>query len=72
GLVTVAGDLDFATSSSHTITVRATSSDGSVTDSDFTIAVTKVSDEPVVLSDSDPAANTVAANADIGAVVGIT
>ncbi|MBV5322548.1 MAG: cadherin repeat domain-containing protein, partial [Ilumatobacteraceae bacterium] len=72
GVVTVAGTLDYETATSHTITVQATSSDGSEASSDFTIDVTNANDNPVVLSDSDPSANTVAENAAIGMVVGIT
>ncbi|MBS1191935.1 MAG: autotransporter-associated beta strand repeat protein [Rhodocyclaceae bacterium] len=59
GVVTVAGALDYETATSHTITVKATSSDGSVQSGDFVIAVTNANDNPVVLSDSNVAANTV-------------
>ncbi|MBS1191936.1 MAG: hypothetical protein H6R10_3728, partial [Rhodocyclaceae bacterium] len=72
GVVTVAGPLDYEAATTHTITVRATSSDGSVQSGDFAIAVTNVNDNPVVLSDSNAAANTVAENAAIGTTVGVT
>ncbi|MBV5322822.1 MAG: cadherin repeat domain-containing protein, partial [Ilumatobacteraceae bacterium] len=72
GVVTVAGALDFEAASSQVITVKATSSDGSVASSDFTIAVTNVNDNPAVLSDSNPLANTVAENSPVGTVVGVT
>jgi Ca2+-binding RTX toxin-like protein len=42
GVVTVAGDLDFETAASHSITVAAISSDGSTSNASFTIAVTDV------------------------------
>src|SRR5258708_9295880 len=40
--------LDYETATSHTITVLATSSDGSTNSADFTIAVTNLNDNPVV------------------------
>jgi S-layer protein len=42
GVVTVNGALNFETAASHSITVQATSSDGSTSNSNFTIAVTDV------------------------------
>lgn len=44
GVVTVAGTLDFETATSHTITVKATSTDGSMVSNDFTINVLNVND----------------------------
>ncbi|WP_186416355.1 hypothetical protein, partial [Stutzerimonas stutzeri] len=64
--------LDYESATSHTVTVKATSSDGSVQSADFTIAVSNLNDNPVLISDSDAAANTVAENAATGTVVGIT
>ena len=42
GEVTVAGNLDYETATSHTITVRATSTDGSSSTADMTINVSDV------------------------------
>ena len=47
GVVTVAGVLDAETSTSHTVTVRATSSDTSFTTRDFTISVTDVDEQDI-------------------------
>ena len=44
GVVTVAGALDYETNTSHTIGVRATSTDTSVVNQNFTIAVTNDND----------------------------
>ncbi|MGG6258712.1 retention module-containing protein, partial [Stutzerimonas stutzeri] len=65
GVITVAdgSKLDYESATSHTVTVKATSSDGSVQSADFTIAVSNLNDNPVLISDSDAAANTVAENA---------
>jgi len=52
GVVTVNGNLDYETATEHTITVVATSADGSTSDKDFTIAVSDVNDEAPVTSDS--------------------
>ncbi|MFC3533649.1 cadherin repeat domain-containing protein, partial [Vogesella facilis] len=70
---TVAGALDYETASSHSITVLATSADGSSNSQSFTIDVGNVNDNPVVgPSDSNAAANLVLENAAIGATVGLT
>ena len=51
GLVTVTGALDYETAISHSITVRATSTDGSFSTQAFTISVTPVNDnDPVITS----------------------
>jgi len=73
GEVTVANGsaLDFEDAASHEITVRATSNGGLFSEQGFTIAITNI-DELGAVSDNDPAPNTVAANAPIGATVGIT
>ncbi|MDB4368335.1 cadherin repeat domain-containing protein, partial [Mariniblastus sp.] len=44
GVVTVAGTLDFETATSHTITAKATSTDGSMISNDFIINVLNVDD----------------------------
>src|SRR4029079_5217895 len=73
GVVTVAGALDYESATSHTITVLATSADGSTNSANFTIQVTSVNDNPVLgPTDDDAAANTVAENAAVGTAVGIT
>ncbi|NND95851.1 MAG: Ig-like domain-containing protein, partial [Pirellulaceae bacterium] len=57
---TLAGSVNFETSSSHTIDVRATSADGSISDATFTIAVVDINDAPVAVADS---ASTIVNNA---------
>ena len=52
GVVTVAGPLDFETTPSHNITVRATSSDGSFSTQAFTINVSDANDAPVQASNA--------------------
>jgi Ca2+-binding RTX toxin-like protein len=49
GVVTLAQALDFETSASHSIIVRATSADGSASTSAFTISVTDVQEGPPAL-----------------------
>lgn len=44
GIVTVNGALDYETATSHTIDVRASSSDGTMSDKSFTIAVSNLND----------------------------
>ncbi|MFN9911964.1 MAG: cadherin repeat domain-containing protein, partial [Pirellulaceae bacterium] len=53
GVVTVANGLllDFDTISSHSITIRATSSDGSSATQAFTVNLTNVNETPVAVSD---------------------
>jgi Ca2+-binding RTX toxin-like protein len=76
GVVTVADAslLDYETSTSHTISVQATSSDGSTSTMDFAVAVGDNTKEFAVtaISDIDAAANRVSESAANGAVVGIT
>ncbi|MCO7558100.1 hypothetical protein, partial [Metapseudomonas otitidis] len=57
---------------SHTIVVKATSSDGSTNTQSFTIQVGNVNDNGVVITDSNTATNQVNENAANGTVVGIT
>jgi hypothetical protein len=54
------------------VTVLASSSDGSTQSATYAIAVTNVNDNPVVLVDSNASSNTVAENATVGTVVGVT
>ncbi len=75
GVVTVANSslLDRETASSHNITVRATSADGSTVARGFTINVNDVNEYSVSpISDVDAAANAVSENAINGTVVGLT
>ena len=72
GAVTVAGSLDYETATSHTITVKATSTDGDTNTQNFTISVTNVADNTPVLTDNNSAANTVSESASVGATVGVT
>ncbi|MET0092276.1 MAG: type I secretion C-terminal target domain-containing protein, partial [Sedimenticola sp.] len=64
--------LDAESATSHTITVRADSSDGGFVTKDFTITVTNVDDNAPTLVDDDAANNEVAENASIGDTVGLT
>ncbi len=73
GVITVAGALDFETTTSHELVVIATSSDGSSRSQAFTVAVTNVNDNPLTaVTDSNAAANTVAEDVAVGSVVGVT
>ncbi len=74
GVVTVAGAIDReADGPSRTITVRATSQDGSHTDQNFSISIVDVDEFNVTAPvDSDATSNNVDENAAIGTVVGIT
>ncbi|MGN6134552.1 MAG: cadherin domain-containing protein, partial [Aureliella sp.] len=74
GVVKVAGAIDReADGASRTITVRATSADGSTSDQNFTIAITDVDEfNTSAVTDTNAAADSVAENAAIGTVVGIT
>ena len=69
-VLTVAGPLDFETATSHQVTVRATSTDGSFSEQTFTINVTNVNEAGVgPVTDSNAAANQVAENSANGTVV---
>jgi VCBS repeat-containing protein len=75
GVVTVANGslLNFESATSHAITVRATSADGSFTDQNFTITVTDIDESDVgPVLDSNPGLNSVRENAATGETVGIT
>jgi hypothetical protein len=74
GIVTVAGAIDReADGPSRTITVRATSSDGSFTDQTFSIAINDVDEFDVgPVTDTNATANNVNENASVGTVVQIT
>jgi hypothetical protein len=74
GIVTVAGAIDReADGASRTITVRATSSDGSFTDQNFTIAINDLDEFDVgTLIDVNNSPNIVPEHSASGTVVGIT
>ncbi len=75
GVVTVADGslLNYEVATSHGITVRATSADGSSVNESYTIALTDVNEFAVTaISDSDSNSNHVVENVSVGTVVGIT
>ena len=73
GVVTVNAALDYETNTSHNVTVRATSADGSFSTQSFTIDVTDVSESGVTgIVDNDAAADFTLENAAIGSAVGVT
>ncbi len=76
GVVTIAdaGQIDYEAATSHNITVRATSSDGSFTTQGYTVNITDDVTEAAVsaVTDSDGAADSIAENVANGAAVGIT
>ena len=73
GVVTVAGLLDAETALSHTILVRAASSDGSATTLALTIAVQDVNEYGVgAITDADAQANSVREDDPVGTTVGLT
>ena len=73
GVVTVAGAIDYESATSHQVTVRATSADGSHSTQVFTISVTDVNETSVTpTSDVDANTDYVVENAAVGTTVGIT
>ncbi len=74
GVVTVAGAINReADGASRTITVRATSADGSYTDQNFSIGINDIDEFDVgTVSDTNATTNAVNENASVGTVVGIT
>ncbi len=75
GVVTVANSslLNYESATSHSITVRANSVDGSSSTQTFTITLTDVNEfSTTAVTDSDATANSVAENSTIGTLVGIT
>ncbi|MGB0835888.1 MAG: cadherin domain-containing protein, partial [Psychrobium sp.] len=76
GLVTVKGNLDFETATSHDITIVASSTDGSSSSRVFTINVDDEAfdkDREVgPVSDSDNTLDSVSENAEVGDLVGVT
>ncbi|WP_028023252.1 cadherin domain-containing protein [Enterovibrio calviensis] len=74
GEVTVASALDYETATQHTITVVATSTDGTTSSQSFTIDLTDDNSEftATAITDTDTAANTVSESASVGDSVGVT
>jgi hypothetical protein len=75
GVVTVANDslLNYESSTSHSITVLATSADGSTSSQSFVINLSDADEFDVsAVTDSNAAANSVAENAANGSTVGVT
>ncbi len=75
GVVTVANSslLNYESATSHSITVRANSVDGSSSTQTFTITLTDVNEfSTTAVTDSNASANSVAENSTIGTLVGIT
>ena len=73
GLVTVATPMDYESATSHTITVRATSADGSTTTQAYTIAVGDVDEfDTTPISDTNAAVDAVDENSAVGTTVGLT
>ena len=73
GVVTVAGAIDREAGATQTITVQATSADGSTSTQSYTIAVNDQDEFNVTaISDSNAASNAVNETAAIGSTVGIT
>nr|WP_236781262.1 Ig-like domain-containing protein [Aliivibrio fischeri] len=82
GVVTLIGNLDHEVADSHSITIIATSTDGSTSQESFDITVTDADgstpgggdtdNDLGPVTDSNAAENTLSENAEIGAVVNIT
>ena len=73
GVVTTTGPLDAETTTSHAITVRATSTDGSSSTRGFTVAIHDLDEFDISpINDSDAAADGVKENSAGGTVVGVT
>jgi len=73
GVVTLKAPLDYETGTSHSITVRASSSDGSTASESFTITVTDEDEHDVTTPvDNDEAGSTVTEALAVGSTVGIT
>ncbi|MDX1930802.1 MAG: cadherin domain-containing protein, partial [Pirellulaceae bacterium] len=51
GVVTTVGSLDFESTSAHSITVRATSADGSFITANFVVAINNVNERPVAFTE---------------------
>ena len=73
GIVTVANALDYETATSHSITVLATSTDGTTASQAFTITVTDINESSIgAVTDDNAAINAIAENAALNDNTGIT
>ncbi len=73
GVITVNAALDYETATSHSVTVLATSDDGSTASQAFTITVSDVDEFDVgAISDTDATADAVDENSAAGTSVGVT
>ncbi len=73
GVVRVAGAIDREVGATRSITIRATSSDGSTTTQSYIIAINDADEFDITpISDSDAMADAVDENAAVGTAVGIT
>ncbi len=73
GEITVNAALDYETSTSHNVVVRAASSDGSSSTQSFTINVTDVSEFGATpIADNDGVSDSVTENSVVGTAVGVT
>ncbi|MFN9957527.1 MAG: cadherin repeat domain-containing protein, partial [bacterium] len=73
GVVTVAGTIDYEVNTSHSITVRATSADGSYSTQVFTLQVSDANEGAVgPVNDSNAAANFMLENSTFGTPVGLS
>ncbi len=71
--MTVAGAIDREAGATRSITIRATSDDGSTVTQNYTITIHDLDEFDITpVSDSDAAANAVDENAALGTAVGIT
>ena len=73
GVVTVAGAIDREAGATRSLTIRATSDDGSTVTQSYTIAIRDLDEFDITpISDNDAAADVVDENAAVGTAVGIT
>jgi hypothetical protein len=75
GVVSVADSavLDFEQASSHSIVVRATSSDGSTSDAEFVVAIRDINEHRISsITDLDPGPSSIAENSPVGTLAGVT
>ena len=70
--VTDSSDLNFEDKNSHTVTVKATSTDGTSNTKDFTINVSNVNEPITAVSDANVSSDTVPENSSGDTLVGVT
>ena len=71
GVVTTAAALDYEACGAHSLQVKATSSDGSVSYWSYTVSVTNVNEAPIITSSGGGAAAAVSVNANTTAVLSV-